>query len=572
LSSTTPPQSTKPATPPEPIGEQTSWPILITAMVLLIAPIVTLSQIGAHNRVDVVDDQMFGYFGWRIAHGAVVYQDVWDNKPPGIYWTNALGFLIGGDSYGGVVFLCVLAVAVSLTCFFIISASVYFRGAAAAATVLASFYLTHAFFQGATNRTETFLMTFELAGVALYFRGFARDRWWKWLLAGACCGCAFLYKQVGLAAWGTLGLHTIILVIMRDLSWRDGLRRCLLLLGGMLAAVALAIIVIVAQGAADKAYFAVFRFNRAYFASADSSLTEIFFNRYFLQQYVGTALLLPVLMAIAALIHSILWRLRPAVRPAEIESQVRTLKPVCPRFMLLFLIWYVVAFYGAAVSPHRFRHYLLPTLPPLMLMGGYLISFLRTEISLAKRLQQRVWVTACFVAMGYFALGSLIWQWEELSRVWLFRIEEGKQAEWEVVGAAAARLTEPDDRIHCQGYMPGVYLHARRLNASRYTTTEKLGQVWETEEADIIRHELREQLEAAPPALMVMSTGDYGMIREAQPPGDHPDWLGWWLKRFLSENYERALEIIECNVLIFQRKHVDAERVEPPPTAETRSD
>ena len=65
-------------------------------MVLLLVPIVTLSQLTAHNRVDVVDDQMFGYFGWRIAHGAVPYKDVWDNKPPGIYWINALGFLIGG--------------------------------------------------------------------------------------------------------------------------------------------------------------------------------------------------------------------------------------------------------------------------------------------------------------------------------------------------------------------------------------------------------------------------------------------------------------------------------------------
>ena len=133
-------------------------------MVLLIAPIVTLSQLAAHNRIDVVDDQMFGYFGWRIAHGAVAYQDVWDNKPPGIYWTNALGFLIaGGESYGGVIALCVLAVGISLASFLLISASVYFRGAAAAATVLASFFLTHGFFQGATNRTETFLMAFELA-------------------------------------------------------------------------------------------------------------------------------------------------------------------------------------------------------------------------------------------------------------------------------------------------------------------------------------------------------------------------------------------------------------------------
>ena len=533
--------------------ERTPWPILITVMVLLILPVIVLSQIGAHNRIDVVDDQMFGYFGWRIANGAVAYKDVWDNKPPGIYWTNALGFLIGGGSYGGVIALCVLAVSVQLVAFFVITSSLFFRGAAALATILASFYFTHAFFQGATNRTETFLMAFELVAVAFYVRGYARAAWWKWLAAGVCCGCAVLYKQVGLAAWGSMGLHIIILVLLGDLPWREGLKRCLLLAGGMLAIVAVAIGVIVAQGAAEQAYFAIFSFNRAYFRTADSRFFDTFLNRYFLTQYIGTSLLLPVLMAIASLIHSFLWFLRPWFNPLDIKQRISALGPACPRYMLLFAIWYAVSFYGAAVSPHRFRHYLLPTLPPLMLMAGYLISVLRTEISLTRRLQQRIWVTACFVAMGYFSLGSLTWQWEELSKIWLYRLDEGKQAVWEAVGDAAAQLTEPEDRIQCLGYLPGVYLRARRVNASRYTTTEKLGQVWDTPEGDIIRHELRDQLEADPPALMIITAGDWDAIRTTEPVAGHPDWLGPWLREFMAAHYEEATEVVEFNVFIFRR-------------------
>ena len=559
-SESTPSSTTATAAVPSLPEERTSWPILITVMVLIILPIVILSQIGAHNRVDVVDDQMFGTFGWRIAHGGVVYNDVWDNKPPGIYWTNALGFLIGGDSYGGVIALCVLAVTAQLVAFFVICASLYFRGAAAVATILASFYFTHAFFQGATNRTETFLMAFELVAVAFYVRGYARAAWWKWLLAGMCCGCAVLYKQVGLAAWGSMGLHTIILVLLGDVPWREGLKRCLLLAGGMLAVVAIAVGVIVAQGAAEHAYFAVFSFNRAYFRTADSRFLDTVWNRYFLTQYIGTALLLPVLMAIASLIHSALWALRPWFNPLDIKSRINALGPVCPRFMLLFAIWYVVAFYGAAVSPHRFRHYLLPTLPPMMLLTGYLISMLRTEISLTKRMQRRIWVAACFVAMGYFGISSLKWQWEELSKIWLYRLDEGRQAVWEAVGDAAAQLTKPDDRIQCLGYLPGVYLQARRANASRYTTTEKLGQVAGEPEAEFIRQELTEQLAADPPALMIVTAGDWDAIREAVPVEGNPDWLSVWLRNFIETNYEQALEVVEFNVFIFQRKDLAAER------------
>lgn len=523
-------------------------------MVLIILPIVAVSQIAAHNRVDVVDDQMFGYFGWRIAHGATLYSDVWDNKPPGVYWTNALGFLIGGDSYGGVIALCVLAVTASIVCYFVISASVYSRGAAAVGTILAAFYLTHGFFQGGTNRTETYLMAFELAGVMLYMRGFARDRWWIWLLAGMCCGCAFLYKQVGLAAWGAMGLHTILLVILRDVSWRDGLKRCLLLLGGTLAVVGAAAAVIVAQGAGKAAYFAVFSFNHAYFSQGKSSFTYFGLNEYMLRQDLKIAMLLPILMTVAALIHAILWRLRPKHRPADIDNQIKAFKPVCPRYMLLFFIWYMVAYYGAVVSPHYFQHYLLPTIPPIMLMSGYLINILRGELSLLKRFQQRIWVTACFVAMGYFAAEGMKWHTQEISRVWVYRFIEGKQADWEYVAEAVKRYSGPDDKIQCLGYWPGVYLHARRLNASRYTTTEKIGQAPDSAEADIIRKELTDKLAAEPPKLIVINSDEYQGILEEKPPPDCKDWLGWWLKGFLPEHYQIVDEVTECNVLILERR------------------
>ena len=543
-----------PPSPPPPADPPTRWAILIPAMTLLIAPILVISQIAAHMRVDVVDDQLFGYFGWRIAHGAVLYQDVWDNKPPGIYWTNALGFLLGGDHYAGVIVLCVLAVVASLTCFFLIANSVFSRGAAAVGTILAAFYFTHGFFQGGTNRTETFLMAFELAAVALYFRGFARDRWWKWYLAGICAGCAFLYKQVGLAAWGTMGLHTIILVLVRDLRWQTGLKRCLLLAGGMLTPVVAAALVIVARGAAGPAWFAIVTFNHAYFTEGNSSFKTLDLNDYRLRTHIRVALLLPVLMSIASLIHAVLWRLRPQFRPADVLPRVRKTEPGCPRYMLFFSIWYAAAYYGAAVSPHYFRHYLLPTMPPLMLLSAYLVNVLRAELSLTKRLQQRIWVTACFVAMGYFAVDSVRWHISAISKVWVYRYLEHRQPEWEVIGEAVKQLSTPAEHIQCLGYMPGVYLYARRINASRYVTTEKLGQVPHSEEAKIIRRQLRDQLEADRPALMVMSDNDYAMVQEAGPPGDDPDWLSWWLQGFLREHYRRALEVTECNVMIFRRR------------------
>ena len=527
--------------------------VLLVAL-LTIGPMIVLSQIAAHLRLDVVDDQMFGYFGWRIAHGATVYVDVWDNKPPGIYWINAVGFLLGGGaSYGGVIALCATALVTAHVLFYLICASLFTRGAAALTTILASFFLTHIYYQGGTNRTETFLIVFELAAVLLYMRAFLADRWWKWLLVGGLCGCAFLFKQVGLAAWGAMGLHTIALVLMRELDWRAGLRRCLLLLAGMVGVVLAAVAVLAAQGALDGAWYAVIGFNRAYFAAGDSSFWETYANYHLLSMHAFPILRLPVLMAIAALIHASVWWFRPDYRPQEIEAPLRAIRPVCPHYILLLTIWCLVAFYGATVSPGHYRHYLIPSIAPLMLLGGYLMNVIKTELGLLRRLAQRGWVVGVFVAMGWFALPAVRLQIEQASRVWLDRFERGDGitlAPWEKIGDLIAKHSTPDEKIQVWNYVPGAYLRARRVNACRFITTEKVGQVGKF--AQPIADEIQRTLTEHPPPVFAIHEGDYEWTRnpnDQQTLDDFGKWLGRWL-----DQYEIVDEVVEENTLILRRR------------------
>lgn len=540
---------------------RSSLSVLIATMVLVGAPLVVLSQVAAAWRFDVVDDQMFGFYGWRIAHGATVYLDVWDNKPPGIYWINALGYLIGGDSYAGVIALTTTALALSLAFFFVIASSVYFRGAAALATILASFFIPHAYFQGGTNRTETFLVLFELAAVTCYMRGWARDRAWKWLLAGMLCGAAFLCKQVGLAAWGAMGLHTIVLVCTRDLPWKTGLRRCTLLLGGLAITLGAASAYLAAQGALVEAWRATFTFNAGYFAVGDSSLLDTWLNRYMLKQHMFPILLLPVLMGIAAAIHAVVWAVAPQNRPPEVESPLRRFGPACPRFMILFTVWTLVAFYGAAVSPGHYRHYLIPFIPPLMLMAGYLINVIKTEISLTRRVAQRAWVVAAFVAMGYFAIDAFVLQWGQAAQVWYDRWGHHvdpkygyRLTAWELIASKIETLCTPDQEIHCWGYLPGVYLHAHRINVCRFTTTEKIGHVGDF--ADFVRQDLYEAFSTRPPAVFVVSVDDYIWFNGQSPNRPPPDWLGEWIAGWLDKSYARMDELKagEEYVFIYKRR------------------
>lgn len=542
--------------------EGTSLGVQIAAMALVIAPLIALSQIIAVWRTDVVDDQMFAYYGWRIAHGATVYLDVWDNKPPGIYWINAIGMLVGRGSYYGVVAMCVLALIVAHAAFFVAAASVYSRGAAAMTTILLSFYLMHADFTGGTNRTETFLVACELVAVAFYLRGWVRDCWWTWYAAGLFAGLAFLFKQVGLAAWGCMGVHLIVLVIARQLPAGVGFRRAVLLLLGAVTTVGVAAGYLANQGALSEACFAAFGFNRAYFATGDSQFPYNYKNWILLKNHFKPVMLLPSLMAVAAAIHAFLWWLRPEFRPPEIAARLRAPRATCPYHVPLFAAWFGVALYGALVSPHAFRHYLVPTIPPLLLLAGYLVHVLRAETTVLRRLQQRAWVTAAFVIMAYFAWQAAWWQFTEVSKVWVNRIDPWltgmgtyDAAHWEVVGEAVKRHTGPDDRIHCWGYMPGVYLEARRINACRFTTAEKIGQVGIG--AAFVLREIEDTLRAHPPVLITIQAEDYLWLHGRSPRGLPSDsTIGPWL----DEHYQLVEEIPKFEtVLVFKRR----DRVDP---------
>lgn len=223
--------------------------------------------------------------------------------------------------------------------------------------------------------------------------------------------------------------------------------------------------------------------------------------------------------------------------------------------MTLFGLWFVIAMIGAVTSPLRMGHYLLPAMPPLLLMGGYLINILKTECGLLRRLAQRAWVVVAFLAMAYFAAGAISLQFQKASTVYWDRkprIDGGEwtidKTVWEDIGDAVARLTEPEDAIQCWGYLPAVYLQARRPNACRFTTAD-IGAMVGAHGADIDAEYL-ETLQAATPKIIVMRTGKYReLCREESAEPRDTTTVGRWLRA----NYRRRPEMTRENLCVLER-------------------
>ncbi len=165
----------------------------------LVALATLLNQSAVHWRDNVADSLLFGYYGWCVAQGAVPYLDIWDNKPPGIWWVNALGFALWGDGPLAETALCSIAVAAAVLAFVAAARSAFGGAITPFALVGGAVVLTAGHFECGSNRTETFVLTCETVAMAAYLRWLRTPRC-RWLVvAGLFAGAAPLFKQSGLA-------------------------------------------------------------------------------------------------------------------------------------------------------------------------------------------------------------------------------------------------------------------------------------------------------------------------------------------------------------------------------------
>lgn len=75
-------------------SQRAAW----AAWTLLVA-VAVVGGLFLQGTYPIADNAMFSYVGRAIAHGHVLYVDVWDNKLPGVYYVNALWQMLFGEQY-----------------------------------------------------------------------------------------------------------------------------------------------------------------------------------------------------------------------------------------------------------------------------------------------------------------------------------------------------------------------------------------------------------------------------------------------------------------------------------------
>lgn len=501
---------------------------------LWVALATALNQSAIHWRPNVADDHLFAWHGWCIGQGARPYLDVWDNKPPGIWWVNAAAFDLAGDGVLAEIVACAPAVALALLALAGVARALFDPSLALVAAVFGGIWLLHPALEFGGNRTETFVVASELAAAGALLHGWRTGRSGWFLGAGLAAGAAPVFKQSGVG-FAAAAIVTLCWTALRGRPAERPPRGALVrFAAGLACGPGCAALALAVPGALGEAWHAVVTFNQAYFAVQDATWFRLGAA---LRVYTPLISQLTGLTVAAAVGVACLVTRPPPGAPAEATAR-RT------RGMLL-LLWFAIAAYLACVGPGRRGHHFLPAVPPLVLLACVPLQRLVAPVGVLAAMMRRSGIIIVLLLYAVITGGALSAAVRELDRAWgakasVFSLDWRAPPAHEAQAAEIRRRSAPDATLYVWGWSPGTYRFAYRRCPSRFATLEKLGQVGE--HAAFIRAGAIVDIQRQPPQLFVISPGDLAALPAAQPP------FAAWLAR----HYVQSIDV--GGMAILQRR------------------
>jgi 4-amino-4-deoxy-L-arabinose transferase-like glycosyltransferase len=195
------------------------------------------------------DQATYYLIGQGLLRGHLLYRDLWDNKPPGVFYISAVIVKIFGPvmwSIGIVDILWLLAISICIFYF----AKRYLGAPAAAIAVVfnALWHCSWGYIHAA--QPETFLMLFVFLAYFLLMSARARN-WWGNFAAGLLCGAAFWVKYNAAPFFPVLTFLPYLDLSRFDeqprrvqltISWRVWFERTLVVVAGFLLTIAAVLI------------------------------------------------------------------------------------------------------------------------------------------------------------------------------------------------------------------------------------------------------------------------------------------------------------------------------------------
>ena len=414
------------------------------------------------------DSGLFAYAGKLITEGALLYQDIWDTKPPGVFYLNALAISLGGSTPWSIWWFELIWFSLTMIVLMVILIRLTSLLAGFAATFLVAFTALHPAYVSGGNYTEVYALlpqVLTLVAAMAYFKT-GKSRWMA--MFGVLTATAFLLKPTFIA----LGIASLATALVVSRGWADR-ARAIRLVGlfavGLATPVLLAGLYWMLQGGFDELWEAVFQQNLLY-VQEGLSLRSLYGTgrKFVLEQPLATLVVLT--LASLALFVRRAWPRESSKWPfpgkggSDLSSYRNWV--LLTAFIALPL---EVAF--VAVSGRNFGHYFLTPLPAISVAIAYL--FMEVHESFRRRSEAGAWfsVSAATLAVLLLAWGVEVFAKESPELAHLSDLVERPLggAFWtDELEQYVMENTDNSEAVLAWGYNPGLHFLADRRAPTRY--------------------------------------------------------------------------------------------------------
>lgn len=421
--------------------------VTIPFLISLVGTVIALFPSNPNNMtLPSRDSGVFLYIGWRFLNGDIPYRDVWDHKPPLIYFIDALGIALTPDSLWGVWFLQFIFVFFTLFFAYKVLDKEFGVYAALAGTVTLTSGLLTILEKG--NVTEEYALVFQALAFWLFVIAWRKDfplRTSFWI--GLIGGLAFNFKQTTIGIWITYGLFLLVIRLMQR---RVPLKDLLSLGAGWLVPSVLLSIYLASQNAFTDFWEQAFLYNLVYIGKHEGIRRLIpVFIKGFAYLRNGWVLYIAILGWLAGFGYVLLKR-----------KAFREIHPL----ILITLVNLPIEILLITISGRSILHYYLTPLPAMAILAGTLahtVPFLISRItSLGSQNIQR-WVPGLMLILVLVAQVGQIRNYPDYVRA----LQANDRA---LVIDYVARNTNKNDQVLLIGAESVVNFLARREAPTRY--------------------------------------------------------------------------------------------------------
>lgn len=425
-----------------------------TALRNVILPILTsfLGTIAAlypANPVNMTfpsrDSGVFLYVAWRLLVGDVPYRDVWDHKPPLIYFIDALGLSIAPDSMWGVWLIEGIFIFATFLVLYKLLEQEFNIYAAIAGSILFASGLVTILARG--NVTEEYALLFQALCFLLIAKAAKADfpshlSFW----IGVSGGLAFNFKQTTI---GVLIAYGLFILAFRFVQRRLPLRDVFMLAAGWLLPSLLLVLYFASQNALSDFWEQAYLYNFFYVGKHEGIRRLLpVFTKGFLYLQNGYILHITILGWLSGLAYAWLRR----------KNFFNSINPM----ITIALIDLPVEVVMILISGRSILHYYLTPLPIIAVLAGISIYTLPELLRRVTALQQfqRGMPAALLAIIALSQYGQIYYYSEYVSGV-----SSNSRAN---VVEYVRQNTHEDDRVLIIGAESVVNFLARRESPTRY--------------------------------------------------------------------------------------------------------